>query len=82
MLDLLKTQRGAIMNTLTTNLNTFGEQTASNLVAAKARFLVSLVQGSQLLEAAALDAVGCSRLVEKATQLLSETPVRSTPANG
>ncbi len=60
------------MDTQNAILDSVGEQPASNLVAAKARFLVSLVQGSQLLEAAALDMPGCARLVERATQLLRE----------
>jgi hypothetical protein len=60
------------MDTHNTVLDSVGEQPVSDLVVAKACFLVSLVQGSQLLEGAAIDMPGCARLVERAIQLLRE----------
>lgn len=60
------------MNVLITTLGPAARLAAGDIDAA-ARYLVRLVQGSQLLEAAALDAAGRAQLLESATKLLRDS---------
>jgi hypothetical protein len=68
------------MNTLAPIQNPPAEIALNDRVYAAARYVAKLVQGSQILEAASLDAAGYERLVETAAKMLREGDPRKLGA--
>ena len=60
------------MNALNNMAGASSELALNERIYAKARYIAQLVQGSQILEAAAVDAAGYERIIENAARMLRE----------